>query len=468
MQNKSKRITSVIIAICLVIALSATFSNQIAGNKFGVYAQGTTTWYISPTGIDDTDNIQFALDNAAPGDIIQLSAGQFYCTHIEVEDFHGTFKGAGQTATTIDVIPGGPVIYDYIPPYGCQWNYFFKFEDGDFTISDMHFDITPYHPANEWIWFFEVTTAVGDILFLTGDCVNAHIERVSFTAHDGTYNGRNVNDGIAFWSEIVIPEFEYVSGSLTVSNCSFENMDFSILCERVTDSDISISQNSMTNGFSGCGIAYAFNNQLAITHNQITNMDAYSIFLWEADDVVIADNEIDTSGLAYSAWSPILGSNSRNAKITRNHITGNYVYGVNPYAGSDGWTIEHNTFGQTKAGETLGISAAYGVIAIEGCHDCVAAYNKFYDVHDSFYAIYVWGNNNAILSNQIRGTSLFGLFVDESSTGCYLRGNNLDNFNALYADICLWYGTNDNTVVVGAANSIIDLGINNVIGYEDE
>lgn len=444
------------LGLVLLFSTSTIYIGHVTADPPVTYDPITHTWTITPSGSDDTDDIQYAFDNAAPGDTIYLTAGQFYCKHIEVVDFHGTFKGAGMESTTIDVIPGGPVIYDYFD--GFQWNYFFKFTDGDFSISDMQFDITPEHPTDEW-WFFEPHTSIGDIIFLTGDAVHACIEQVGFKAHDGDYDGRNVACAVDMWS---VDIFGTVSGSLTVSECSFENIDGPIGLERVSDSNAIISHNSMTDGFIGCLLAFATNNQITITHNQFTNMGYTSIYMREVDDVVITHNEIDNPGFS---WSPILGWIAKNVEVTHNHITGNYRFGVNPWDGSDGWTIEHNTFGKTKAGETLGISAIFGVIAIEESHHCTAAYNQFFNVHDSYHgAIWVYdGNNNNILNNIIHGTGLMGILIDYSSTGCYLLGNNLIHYDATWADIYLWYGTSYNTVVVGAADSITDHGTNNII-----
>jgi hypothetical protein len=184
-------------------------------------------------------------------------------------------------------------------------------------------------------------------------------------------------------------------------------------------------------------------------------------------DVVITQNDLSTSSTG--ALFPVGSIATLDVQCTRNHITGNYIYGVNPWLWSNGWTIEHNTFGKTKAGEILGISASYGVIAIENSHGCTVAHNRFFNVHDSpFGAIWVYGHNNAILNNQINGTGPVGILIDWGSTGCYIRGNNLKYFDATDADIFLWFDTSYNTVVVGAADTIIDLGTNNVIGYEDE
>jgi hypothetical protein len=343
----------VVILIGLVFAgsFSVGYFGSVVAESYMSYDSHTQTWTILPTGSDDTANIQDAFDNAIPGDTVYLSAGQFYVSHLEVADFHGTFRGAGKTSV-IDVTPGGPVIFDYYPPWGLQWNYFFRFIDGDFSISHMQFDITPPDPADPWNWW-DVETSIGDILFITGDNVNAHIERVTFRAHDGTMDGSNVADAIAFWSADVYPEIRYASGSLTVSHCDFVNVDVAILLERVLDSDISIRHNSITDGSMGVLVSDCPNSQILIQSNEFTDMANSALYHQYTDNTVFKNNYIKGSG---------------------------------------------------QAGVKIG-----------------------------------------------------------SSTGCLVLGNNFEHFDETFVDILLYYGTSQCTVVLGSADSIIDLGTDNII-----
>ena len=67
------------------------------------------TFYVHPSGGNDTANIQAAFNaavKAGPGSTVQLSAGHFYTNRILVPNFNGTFKGAGQGKTVIDCLRG--------------------------------------------------------------------------------------------------------------------------------------------------------------------------------------------------------------------------------------------------------------------------------------------------------------------------------------------------------------------------
>ena len=61
---------------------------------------------VAPTGLDDTVNIQCALDSAANTGVptVRLGAGTYYISKLKVENFKGTFEGKTKTATILDVI----------------------------------------------------------------------------------------------------------------------------------------------------------------------------------------------------------------------------------------------------------------------------------------------------------------------------------------------------------------------------
>ncbi len=58
---------------------------------------------VSPNGIDDTDTIQCAFDEAQRSRLsrVQLTAGEFFVRELEIEDFRGVFQGASQSASTL-------------------------------------------------------------------------------------------------------------------------------------------------------------------------------------------------------------------------------------------------------------------------------------------------------------------------------------------------------------------------------
>jgi len=88
------------IAICLVLSM-VTIPSALAG--------ASDTFVITPTGVDDTANIQAAFDAAiaaGPGSVVELAAGDFYLSEpILIDDFSGTFRGQGSSRSVIHLTP---------------------------------------------------------------------------------------------------------------------------------------------------------------------------------------------------------------------------------------------------------------------------------------------------------------------------------------------------------------------------
>ena len=111
------------------------------------------TFYVHPSGGNDTANIQAAFNaavKAGPGSTVQLSAGHFYTNTILVKDFHGTFRGAGEGKTFIDSLHGlGPSAAgrDPLTPAIEPFPFLFGFEGGHVRVSDMTSTSPPFSPA---------------------------------------------------------------------------------------------------------------------------------------------------------------------------------------------------------------------------------------------------------------------------------------------------------------------------------
>ena len=101
MRVKTKTISSLVISVCLLLAISIAFIPTTEA------CRRRNTFVVRPSGncIDDTANLQTAFDMAAaagPGSTVRLTKGTFYlCEPIVAVNFDGTFKGAGMDKTLI-------------------------------------------------------------------------------------------------------------------------------------------------------------------------------------------------------------------------------------------------------------------------------------------------------------------------------------------------------------------------------
>src|SRR5690349_9893506 len=71
------------------------------------FAGGPTIWVAPPNGVNDTANIQAALNACVaqgPGCSVQLQAGHYFTRQLVTYNFRGTFKGMGIGSTTIEAL----------------------------------------------------------------------------------------------------------------------------------------------------------------------------------------------------------------------------------------------------------------------------------------------------------------------------------------------------------------------------
>ena len=99
-------VLAVVLAVALLCLLAAP-------------ALAATTITVTPSGGDDTAQIQKAFDKAVeagPGSTVRLTAGHFYTNNILVQNFSGCFKGAGEGETHHRLLRGNPA-YKNVPAW---------------------------------------------------------------------------------------------------------------------------------------------------------------------------------------------------------------------------------------------------------------------------------------------------------------------------------------------------------------
>ena len=151
-----------VLSICLVgiivIVGSLTFADtpvNASGCDTDFVLQEGNIITVLPTGIDDTDNLQCAFDQAVttgPGSTVKLDEATYYISSsIDVVNFDGAFDGAGKDRTIIqnlDDVPF-PLIAEPFPHPAPVFQYpvlfrFYQDENGspvtiDFSDMTIHF-----------------------------------------------------------------------------------------------------------------------------------------------------------------------------------------------------------------------------------------------------------------------------------------------------------------------------------------
>ena len=241
------------------------------------------TFYVHPSGGNDTANIQAAFNaavKAGPGSVVQLSAGHFYTNTIFVKGFNGTFRGAGQGKTFIDVVSGtsplGPVTLDNSGNEVAPWPSLYCFVGGSVCVSGMTAAITNPSPGQQWSDYGTPTTALGTVFQVT-DERSATFSRLSFHDGSGDYDGFNVTSDISVTGRQVLDadglptNLGMTGGSVTVTACSFVGEN-GVFWSGLTHGSLSVSGNDFESATCCFGFD-ASDSQIAISHNRMDGRD---------------------------------------------------------------------------------------------------------------------------------------------------------------------------------------------------
>jgi hypothetical protein len=369
---------------------------------------------VYPSDGDDTANIQAAFEDAkaaGPGSTVQLAAGQFYTNATFVEDFYGTFKGAGKDLTTIDVLKGKyPEEDGVVGPYG---NHLFTFEGGDICISDLGFEITPEKPAG---LSYDGTYDLFTIL-ITGE-IDSRIERVKFTGHEGDQSGYPEGHPLEEKTYNVRLGVEYgggLNGRHTITKCEFESLWLGITAWMLMNCELTITSNSIKGGAIGIINAVSDDSKFQISRNDIET--TYFGGIWVLQNI------------------PVISASQ--------------------------WLITHNTI-QVLSNDSDGIFLAD--LSEFKSLEAVVSHNKIILDDVNFGGIWTSFLQDAIICNNIiLGTGDYGIACAFAYNNLLL-GNNVQKVDASWAPVVLLFASE--CVVVGGStktNALDIAGYNNII-----
>ncbi|MFX1326639.1 MAG: hypothetical protein ACFE91_00655 [Promethearchaeota archaeon] len=404
---KMKTKSSLLTGIFTLAMIFGTFTLVI-----GIVYAGSPTFTVTPSGGDDTANIQKAFNDAiaaGPGSTVQLTPGQFYTNAIIAENFYGTFRGAGKDLTNIDVLRGlDPEAPGVDGPYG---PYLFTFVGGDVCISDLNFDITPEKPAKEW-YDPAPNYDLLSIILITGE-INSRIENIKCTGHAGTFppfpyiKTFNVRLGI---------ECNFGTGKHIITHCDFDSLWGGISAYVLMNAEMKIKSNSFKGGTFGIVNMDNINSKFEISRNYIHTEFLYGIWVWQAGIMV----------------TPSLSQ----------------------------WLITHNTLKVSFSADGMGLIDDLPDKTLEA----VVSYNKIVLDDTIFGGIWTAGLRDAFISNNIiRGTGDYGIGCLFAHNNLIL-GNNVQNADVSWAHIALLRSSE--CVIVGGSTktNVLDfMGTNNLI-----
>jgi hypothetical protein len=450
--------------LLLASVLAAALLGLLAAPAFA----GPKTFTVSPSGGNDTANLQAAFNaavKAGPGSTVQLSVGHFYTNTILAQSFNGTFKGAGEGQTVIDtpraLDPTAPAVND--PSFATTafepFAFLFGFSGGNVRVSAMSVDITADAPADPWSAHEAIgATNIQDIFLITGSA-NSSFDQVGFTAaaSDDPNTGYNVGCGIGIQGNIVFDENPAdelygnplhvgpTDGSDSVTRCSFSGF-IGVEAIGLTRGSLVVGGsaalgNVFNDYWAGCLYLDNGNSNFLVSHNQIQASGAHAVWCiqgWVANDsdlpnqlpplpaprFRISDNLIQTSGTAsgVNLWdfTRLFGSACRlDASITGNR----FVLGTGPGTYGDG----------------IGEFATQDIPCLDNSFSGSAQYGIY--IGDDFDS-----NNNAL-----------------PVSGWLIVGNDLRHLSAAVAPIDLGQGSSHCLVVCPTRTGVLNLGFKNIL-----
>ena len=238
------------------------------------------TFYVpAPNGTNDTNAIEAAFTaatQAGPGGTVQLQAGTYHTTTICVQGFTGTFRGAGQGVTSIDVVAGtsplGPVTLDNSGKEVAPWPSLYCFVGGSVCVCGMTAAITNPSPGPQWNDYGTQTTALGTVFQVTGER-SATFSRLTFHDGSGDFDGFNVTSDISVTGRQQLnadglpTNLGTTGGSVTITACSFVGEN-GLFCSGLTHGSLSVSGNAFESDVCCYGFD-ASDSQIAISDNRM-------------------------------------------------------------------------------------------------------------------------------------------------------------------------------------------------------
>jgi hypothetical protein len=410
------------------------------------WAGGHTVKVPPPNGVDDTANIQAALNACVkygPGCTVKLAAGKYLTKQVVAYNFQGTFKGMGMNSTTIEALPNLPVTNLTVTSCqpnltNCIWPSLFIFVEGNISVSDLSIEITAVPATLPWADEddYVTHTMLYDVLSFMGQYpTDVTIDRIHMEGRPSALStdwGYNVVNGVDYSGQLPRSsarfDYYFLSGSLTVQSSFFSNLFVAVgqgafsTSSRITIGGSPSAGNHVENTCGGLDMEASENSVFEISYNESSGTCAG---MW-----------------VVPTWVPFVPSSPSRYMIHDNKFigTGQYADGfyflddaANPWIQAAVW----NNTAEVQANLSEGI----GVYNTKG----TAVWNNSVVGSDGTDGIGLWSTTlDAVINNNVSG------FTVDSTSG----------FAQIYLDPST---TNDLVVCAERSDTVLNQGTNNAI-----
>jgi hypothetical protein len=451
-----KRLLFFLVGICLLMACSKSeqpgsdllgWSND---NQKGHGIGCGEVFVVKPSTNDDTGPLKQAFEDAklaGPGSVVKLVEGNYDLGFMEIDEFYGSFIGAGKGKTVISVKTG--LDCDAKEPKGNN-DFLINFVGGNVYVSDMTLKLTDVTICTNGNGLTGLLIFSDFNSFHTSDdnYINATVNNVEFIGYQfgaWWYNCWNALAGGANTTNTTTGTRSRSHVDLKVTNCNFDAFGFATQFWGIKE---------------GKYILGTKNNGNVFTNN------------WE-DAVVyecINDVKISVVGNRFNIPlnDPILGLWNEGLEIN-NYPQGGFI--EESLTKPVFCTIEENEF--NDAGGDCAIflhDHEYALHPQDNIAMRVSIKNNRINMSDEATAgiLMLEVQNSESLNNKFSGTGYYGMYAYAYWEGIITKnglilGNDFSHATFSEAAIYLDY-TTKNWKVIGNANAtVIDLGVDNII-----
>ena len=394
-----------VMVTALLVALPASEAAQAAGCDPEYVSVSGPRIYVEPTGVDDTSNLQCALDAAAAmrrGEV-RLARGDFFTSFLAVEGLNGTVRGAGSELTHVYSLPEG---IDCIGQFALTGETsMLRFGGGDVTLRGFSVGIGGDHvceaPRIDFVNPDGTGVKDGSIeaigvlanLPVAGLCPDP--QPVALKVVDLAVDGAlfyDLEGPIRLWDgfshAILASPFHQtyeacpgvrLVGDIVVQNSRFDDVLLGVTAVMVDDSTVRVTGNRFHDSLWGVTIVDFSGSRAVVSHNDMAGVLSFGVFgiadalpgdepfrldvrnntigvLEEADGIAILDFAGEFVGqplidatvigneieLVDTSYNGIFVVGDPEGLIAGNHVYGFGSAGVTLFA--DSWRVIDNDF----------------------------------------------------------------------------------------------------------------------------
>lgn len=314
--NWPYRIISAVLLSSTLVCWATTATAQSCDPGF--VSQSNLLISVSPTGSDDTANLQCAIDTAEllPGATIKLKPGTFHTAQLVATGLRGKVMGAGEAKTTMVNLPAlqfSEYYWDAMPSSSNPWPSLLAFVGGDFEVSDLAIRIVgeePMAPPES----LSLYTALSEAILIIGTEANASFERITVEGEAETNPsvfgfGSNVNNGIYYRGQCCTLD-NPLSGTFRVTQSTVRNVGDGIPVSNLIGADVLISGNIIEPTSYGASLADLTDSRYEFSSNRVSLVGEISyagLYFYGGESyrstIRAKDNKIrGYVGIAFEQW----------------------------------------------------------------------------------------------------------------------------------------------------------------------